>query len=49
MLFDYLVEVNKRYKEKIYKEGYGLIFVDEYLMKNSSLLLSKVDENIIET
>ena len=48
MLFNYLAEVNERHKEKIYKGGYELIFVAEYLMRSSSLLLSKVDENFIE-
>ena len=48
MLFDYLAEVNERHKEKIHKGSYGLIFVAEYLIENNSLLLSKVDENLIE-
>ena len=49
MLFDYLAEVNERYKEKIHKEGYRSIFVDEYLIRSSFLSLSKAGENIIET
>ena len=48
MLFDYLVEVNERYKEKIHEEGYRLVFVIEYLMRSSFLSSSKVDENFIE-
>ena len=48
MLFDYLAEVDERYKEKIYKGNYELIFVTEYLIRSSSLLLSKADENFIE-
>ena len=40
--------VDKRYKEKIYEGGHGLVFVGEYLMKSSSLSLLKADENIIE-
>ena len=48
MLFDYLAEVNERHKEKIYEEGYGLVFVAEHLMRSSLLSLSKADKNLIE-
>ena len=48
MLFDYLAEVNERYKEKIYEGDYRLIFIDKHFMKSSLLSLSKVDKNIIE-
>ena len=48
MLFDYLAEVNERYIKKNHKEGYGLVFVGEYLIRSSLLLLSKAGENIIE-
>ena len=40
--------MNEEYKEKIYKENYKLIFIDKHFMKSNSLLLLKVDENIIE-
>ena len=48
MLFDYLIKVNERYKEKIYKGGYRLIFIAEYLIESNFLLLLKVSENLIE-
>ena len=48
MLFDYLAEVNERYKKKIHEEGYELVFIGEYLMRSSSLSLSKVNKNVIE-
>ena len=49
MLFNYLAEVNERYKEKIYEESYKLIFVAEYLIRSNFLSLSKVDRNLIKT
>ena len=48
MLFNYLAEVNERYKEKIYKGDYKLIFVAKYLIKSNFFLLLKVDKNFIE-
>ena len=48
MLFDYLAEVDERYKGKIHKGGYKLVFVAEHLMRSNLLSLSKADENLIE-
>ena len=48
MLFNCLAKVNERYKEKIYKENYELVFIDKYLIKSSFLLLLKVDKNFIK-
>ena len=35
-------------KKKIHKGDYKSVFVDKHFMRSSFLLLSKVDENIIE-